>query len=207
MTLETLEKETRDLQLEINEEERQIDLKKKELPLRKKSEEDITMLQIELEMSLSDQERRLLEKQLLVDQVTRLSQPLSKRAENCQQDRLSLAKKSSMKHATALSLQQEIKEKEFQMDRCQRQPEEGLPTCPELEKEWRRMLRDRKRRRRDKEERERLAEEEQWNQLPNGEYTTAESRPNATSPRPAPSLCPNPTEPWPPSSPPSQGPT
>ncbi|KAK1907014.1 Coiled-coil domain containing protein 146, partial [Dissostichus eleginoides] len=254
MTLETLEKETRDLQLEINEEERQIDLKKKELPLRKKSEEDITMLQIELseardetleglnrtigykelkgndpttvelikkieqlEMSLSDQERRLLEKQLLVDQVTRLSQPLSKRAENCQQDRLSLAKKStpshplvvfgacalhvrstvgikefpehytslnslflsslnelrthvidsnqrmmavsaelSMKHATALSLQQEIKEKEFQMDRCQRQPEEGLPTCPELEKEWRRMLRDRKRRRRDKEERERV---------------------------------------------------
>ncbi|XP_033968254.1 coiled-coil domain-containing protein 146 isoform X2 [Pseudochaenichthys georgianus] len=213
MTLETLGKETRDLQLEINEEERQIDLKKKELPLRKKSEEDITMLQIELseardktlkglnrtigykelkgndptteelikkieqlEMSLSDQERRLLEKRLLVDQVTRLSQPLGERAENCQQDRLSLAKKLnelrtqvidsnqrmmavsaelSMKHATALSLQQEIKEKEFQMDRCQRQPEEGLPTCPELEKEWRRMLRDRKRRQRDKEERER----------------------------------------------------
>ncbi|KAI9516819.1 hypothetical protein NQZ68_011296 [Dissostichus eleginoides] len=50
MTLETLEKETRDLQLEINEEERQIDLKKKELPLRKKSEEDITMLQIEADM-------------------------------------------------------------------------------------------------------------------------------------------------------------
>ncbi|XP_034052521.1 coiled-coil domain-containing protein 146 isoform X2 [Gymnodraco acuticeps] len=188
MTLETLEKETRDLQLEINEEERRIDLKKKELPLRKKSEEDITMLQIELEMSLSDQERRLLEKQLLVDQVTRLSQPLSERAENCQQDRLSLAKKLnelrtqvidsnqrmmavsaelSMKHATALSLQQEIKEKEFQMDRCQRQPEEGLPTCPELEKEWRRMLRDRKRRRRDKEERERVQKHTHthWSQI------------------------------------------
>ncbi|KAI4803338.1 hypothetical protein KUCAC02_006889, partial [Chaenocephalus aceratus] len=250
MTLETLEKETRDLQLEINEEERQIEMKKKELPLRKKSEEDITMLQIELseardetleglnrtigykelkgndptteelikkieqlEMSLSDQERRLLEKQLLVDQVTRLSQPLGERAENCQQDRLSLAKKLnelrtqvidsnqrmmavsaelSMKHATALSLQQEIKEKEFQMDRCQRQPEEGLPTCPELEKEWRRMLRDRKRRQRDKEERERLAEEEQWNQLPNGEYTTAESRPNAYVPQTGPLPLPKP---------------
>ncbi|KAJ4924657.1 hypothetical protein JOQ06_003609, partial [Pogonophryne albipinna] len=199
MTLETLEKETRDLQLEINEEERQIDLKKKELPLRKKSEEDITMLQIEsvrlseardetleglnrsigykelkgtdptteelikkieqLEMSLSDQERRLLEKQLLVDQVTRLSQPLSERAENCQQDRLSLAKKRmmavsaelSMKHATALSLQQEIKEKEFQ-----------------------------------------LAEEEQWSQLPNGEYTTAESRPNAYIPQTGPLPLPKP---------------
>ncbi|KAK5849294.1 hypothetical protein PBY51_008945 [Eleginops maclovinus] len=241
MTLETLEKETRDLQLEINEERRQIDLKKKELPLKRKLEEEITMLQIELseardktleglnrsigykelkgkdpttvelvkkieqlEMTLAEHERRLLEKQLLLDQVTRLSKPLSERAENCQQDRLSLAKKLnelrthildsnqrmmavsaelSVKHAIALSLQQEIKEKEFQMDRCQRQLEEGLPTCPELEKEWRRMLRDRKRRRRDKEERERLAEEEQWNQLPNGDYTTAESRPNAYVPQ------------------------
>lgn len=35
----------------------------------------------------------MLERELLVDQVTRLSKPLGEQAENCQQDRLSLAKK------------------------------------------------------------------------------------------------------------------
>lgn len=44
------------------------------------------------------------------------------------------------------------------MDRCQRQLEQGLPPCPEIEEEWRRMLRDKKRRQRDKEERERVKE-------------------------------------------------
>uniref|UniRef100_A0A8C4IMF7 Coiled-coil domain containing 146 n=1 Tax=Dicentrarchus labrax TaxID=13489 RepID=A0A8C4IMF7_DICLA len=158
----------------------------------------------QLEVNLAESERQVLERELLVDQVTRLSKPLSEQAENCQQDRLSLAKKLnklrthiidtnhrlmaisaelSMKQAAALSLQQEIKEKEHQMDRCQQQLEQGLPPCPEIEEEWRRMLRDKKRRQRDKEERERLAEEEEWNQLPNGEYTTAETRPNAYIPQ------------------------
>lgn len=44
----------------------------------------------------------------------------------------------------------------FQMDRCQQQLEQGLPPCPEIEEEWRRMLRDKKRRQRAKEERERV---------------------------------------------------
>lgn len=48
MALETLEKEMRDLQFAINEEKRQIALKKKEVPLRKKLEEEITTLQIEV---------------------------------------------------------------------------------------------------------------------------------------------------------------
>ncbi|KAM9334637.1 coiled-coil domain-containing protein 146 [Symphorus nematophorus] len=241
MALETLEKEMRDLQLMINEEKRQIDLKKKELPLKKRLEGEITMLQIELseardktlaglnrtvdykelkgkdpstvelvqkieqlEVNLAERERQVLEKELLVDQVTRLSKPLSEQAENCQQDRLSLAKKLnelrthiintnhrlmavsaelSMKQAAALSLQQEIKEKEHQMDRCQRQLEQGLPPCPEIEEEWRRMLRDKRRRQQDKEEKERLAEEDKWNWMPNGEYTTAEPRPNAYIPQ------------------------
>ncbi|XP_059182106.1 coiled-coil domain-containing protein 146 [Centropristis striata] len=241
MTLETLEKEMRDLQLEINEVKRQIDLMKKEVPLGKKLEGEITVLQIELseardktlkglnrtidykelkgkdpstvelvkkieqlEVNLAERERQSLEKELLVDQVTRLSKPLSEQADNCQQDRLSLAKKLnelrthiidtnhrmmavsaelSMKQAAALCLQQEIKERELQMDRCQQQLEQGLPPCPEIEKEWRRMLRDKKRRQRDKEERVRLAEEEEWNQLANGEYSTAETRPNAYVPQ------------------------
>lgn len=49
MALETMEKEIRDLQLAINEEKRQIDLKKKEVPLRKRLEGEIATLQIEVE--------------------------------------------------------------------------------------------------------------------------------------------------------------
>ncbi|XP_069565330.1 coiled-coil domain-containing protein 146 [Brachyistius frenatus] len=239
--LETLEKDTRELELAINEEKTQIDLKKKEVLLKRKLEGEITTLQIELseardntlknmnrtvdykelkgkdpstgelvkkieqlEVNLAERESQLLEKELLVDQVTRLSKPLSEQAENCQQDRLSLAKKLnelraniidtndrlmaisaelSMKQAVALSQQQQIKEKELQMHRCQRRLEQGLPPLSEIEEEWRRMLRDKKRRQRDKEEKERLAKEEKWRQLPNGKYTTAESRPNAYVPQ------------------------
>lgn len=48
MVLETLEKEMKDLQLAINEEKRQIGMKKKEVPLMKRLEGEITMLQIEV---------------------------------------------------------------------------------------------------------------------------------------------------------------
>ncbi|KAG7497280.1 hypothetical protein JOB18_034699 [Solea senegalensis] len=239
--LESMEKEMKDLQSAINEERRQIDVNKKEVPVSRKLEEEITVLQIELseardktveclnrtmdykeikgndpstvelvqkieqlELILAERERQLLEKQLLVDQVTRLSKPLSEQAENCREDRLSVRKKLnnlrthiinanrrlmavsaelSMKQAAALSQQQGIKERELQMDMCQRRLEQGLPPCPEMEEEWRKMLRDKKRRQRDKAEKDRLAEEDEWNQLPNGEYTTAESRPNAYIPR------------------------
>ncbi|XP_037316692.2 coiled-coil domain-containing protein 146 [Pungitius pungitius] len=240
-TLEGLEKEMRDLRLEINEEKRRIDLKKKEVPVANQLAAEIAALRTELseardrtlaglnktvdykelkgkdpstaelvekieqlEANLAESERQSLEKELLVEQVTRLSKPLSEQAESCHQDRLWLAKKLnelrshimdinqrtmavtaqlSVTQAVALSLQQEIKEKELQMDRCQRQLEQGRPPCPELEEQWRRMLRDKKRRQRDKEEREKLAEEEKWNQLPNGRYTTAEARPNAYIPQ------------------------
>lgn len=47
--LEALEKDMRDLELAINEEKRQIDLKKKDVLLKRKLEEEITMLQIEVE--------------------------------------------------------------------------------------------------------------------------------------------------------------
>ncbi|XP_057711050.1 coiled-coil domain-containing protein 146 isoform X2 [Corythoichthys intestinalis] len=156
-----------------------------------------------LEADFAERERQVLEKRLLVDQVTRLSKNLQEQNEICKQDKLSLAKKLnelrtqiidtsrrlmatsaelSMKQAAVLCLQQEVKERELQMDRCQRRLEQGLPPCPEMEEEWRRMLRDKKRRQRDKEERERLADNDEWKLLPNGQYTTAESRPDAYIP-------------------------
>lgn len=48
MALENMEKEMRDLQLAINEEKRQIELKKMEVPLKKRMEGEITTLQIEV---------------------------------------------------------------------------------------------------------------------------------------------------------------
>uniref|UniRef100_A0A3B5A817 Coiled-coil domain containing 146 n=1 Tax=Stegastes partitus TaxID=144197 RepID=A0A3B5A817_9TELE len=245
MAMETLEKDIKDLEMAIKEERRHIDLKKKDVLLKRKLEGEIAMLQIEvekiclhpctdtrnktleglnqtvdykelkgsdpssvelvkkieqLEVNLAERERQLLEKELLVDQVTRLSKPLGEQAENCRQDRLALAKKLnelraniintnhrmmavsaelSMKQALALSEQQQIKEKE-----CQRRLEQGLPPYPETEEEWRRMLRDKKRRQKDKEAR--------WNQLPNGEYTMAEARPNAYIPQSDPLPVPKP---------------
>lgn len=47
----------------------------------------------QLEVKLAERERQVLERELLVDRVTRLSSPLSEQAENCRQDRLALAKK------------------------------------------------------------------------------------------------------------------
>ncbi|XP_049617191.1 coiled-coil domain-containing protein 146 [Syngnathus scovelli] len=156
-----------------------------------------------LEVSLAERDRQLLEKELLVEQVTRLSDDLREQTANCKHDKLSLSKKLnelrshiietsrrlmaasaevSMKQAAILCLQQEVKEKELQMDRCQRRLEQGLPPCPEMEEEWRKMLRDKKRRQRDKEERDRLADDDEWKRLPNGQYTTAESRPDAYIP-------------------------
>lgn len=50
----------------------------------------------QLEVKLAERERQVLERELLVDQVTQLSKPLSEQAENCRQDRLTLAKKVEM---------------------------------------------------------------------------------------------------------------
>lgn len=48
MAIDNLEKELRDLQLAINGEKRQMELKKAEVPLKKKLEDEITTLQIEV---------------------------------------------------------------------------------------------------------------------------------------------------------------
>uniref|UniRef100_A0A673MAP2 Coiled-coil domain containing 146 n=2 Tax=Sinocyclocheilus rhinocerous TaxID=307959 RepID=A0A673MAP2_9TELE len=141
--------------------------------------------------------------ELVYEQVTRLSQRIQIKAENGKEDTLHLAKKVnelqaqirertrkmmavvaelSMRQAECMTLQQEMKEKELQLDLCQRSVEQGLPPSDNIENEWLRCLRDQHRRQADAEEKARLAEEDEWNQLPNGVYTTAELRPNAYIP-------------------------
>ncbi|XP_023808252.1 coiled-coil domain-containing protein 146 isoform X2 [Oryzias latipes] len=157
----------------------------------------------QLEGNLAERERQLLEKELLVEQVTRLTKPLGEQAENYQQDSLSLAKRLnevrthlidtnqrimavsaelSVKQADASCEQQQIKEKEVQMEQCQRRLEQGLSPHPEIEEEWKRRLRDKRRRQKDKEEKEKLAGEDKWRHLQSGKRTTANIRPNAYIP-------------------------
>uniref|UniRef100_A0A672QVM6 Coiled-coil domain containing 146 n=1 Tax=Sinocyclocheilus grahami TaxID=75366 RepID=A0A672QVM6_SINGR len=157
----------------------------------------------QLEVHLADKEIQLLEMELVYEQVTRLSQRFQIKAENGKEDTLHLAKKVnelqaqirertrkimavvaelSMRQAECMTLQQEMKEKELQLDLCQRSVEQGLPPSDNIENEWLRCLRDQHRRQ--------LAEEDEWNQLPNGVYTKAELRPNAYIPIDDPLLVP-----------------
>lgn len=157
----------------------------------------------QFEMQLADKEAQLLEMELVYEQVTRLSQRIQIKAENGKEDTLHLAKKVnelqaqirertrkmmavvaelSMRQAECMTLQQEMKEKELQLDLCQRRVEQGLPPSDNIENEWLRYLRDLHRRQADAETKARMAEEDEWNQLPSGVYTTAELRPNAYIP-------------------------
>ncbi|KAM6984793.1 coiled-coil domain-containing protein 146 [Aplochiton taeniatus] len=158
----------------------------------------------QLETRLAEREEQLLEKELVYEQVTRLSQRIRGKAENGKLDTLELAKKVNelqsrikdstrrmmsivselaMRQASAMSLQQEMKEREILMDACQQRLDQGLAPCPDMEEDWMKALRDERRREADRLEKERLAEEEERSQLPSGVYSTAEARPNAYIPQ------------------------
>ncbi|XP_008399192.1 coiled-coil domain-containing protein 146 isoform X2 [Poecilia reticulata] len=185
---ETAEKDARELQIEINEEKRQVDLKKRKVLLKRKQEEEIITLQIklskardatlksvtrtlecrelkgddppapelvkkmeQLEANLAERERQLLEKELQVERVTWMSEPLGEQAESCRLHSLSVAKKLnearakifninlclmavsaevSMKQAIALSEHRRMKERELQLsearDKMLKNPVESI---------------------------------------------------------------------------------
>ncbi|XP_052371494.1 coiled-coil domain-containing protein 146 [Oncorhynchus keta] len=102
----------------------------------------------QLEVGLAEREELLLEKDLVFEQVTRISQRIRAKAENGKQDTLQLAKKVnelqgrikestrrmmavvselSMRQASAMTLQQELKERELFLDTCHRRLDQGLP--------------------------------------------------------------------------------
>ncbi|RXM36682.1 Coiled-coil domain-containing protein 146 [Acipenser ruthenus] len=158
----------------------------------------------ELEVQLGEKEELLLEKDLIYEQVTRLSQRVRTKAENGKQDTLALAKnvnelqnkikettrkmmalvsELSMQQASAMKMQQEVQEKEQFLESCHMRLEQGLPPSPEMELEWLRTVRDQQRRNKENEEKARIMEEDQQYQLANGVYTTSEPRPNAYIPQ------------------------
>ncbi|KAJ8262059.1 hypothetical protein GJAV_G00161680 [Gymnothorax javanicus] len=156
-----------------------------------------------LEKSLVEQEEKLLEKELVTDEVTQLSQRIRAKAEGGKQDTLDLAKKMnelqsqlkdttkklmaavselSMEQAKAMTLQQEVKDKEKLLNSCQKRLEQGLTPSEEIEQAWQRMLRAEQRQQAEQKEQTMRAEEEEKSQLPNGGITAAEPRPNAYIP-------------------------
>ncbi|KAB5565993.1 hypothetical protein PHYPO_G00247950 [Pangasianodon hypophthalmus] len=238
LQIQALEEEICSLKMLINEERRQINLSKKQLPCKKPLEDECALLQIQLaeckehnlslEKTLEDQvterplrklsgedpsppelikkieqlevqlavrEAQLLEKELIYEQVTRLSQHIRTKADNGKEDTLRLAKKVNefqsrikectkklmavvselaMRQTQALCLQQELREKEFELDLCQRRLEMGLAPSDTIEQEWLRQTRAQQKRQ--------MTEEEEWSQLPNGVHTTADLRPNSYIP-------------------------
>ncbi|XP_027429682.1 coiled-coil domain-containing protein 146 isoform X4 [Zalophus californianus] len=156
-----------------------------------------------LELQLAKKEEKLLEKDFIYEQVSRLTDRLCSKTQAYKQDTLLLAKKMngyrkkikdateqtmalvaelSMKQALAIELQKEVREKEDFIFSCSSRIEKGLPLNKDIEREWLKVLRD--------EEMYALAIAEKSQeflvadnrQLPSGVYTTAEPRPNAYIP-------------------------
>lgn len=157
----------------------------------------------ELEMRLTEKEENLLEKDLILEQVQRLVGRIRTKAEVGKDDTLTLAKKVnetqarikeatrkmmalvsevSMTQAQAMSLQQQVKEGESELEQCYLRMEKGEPPSITLEREWLRLLRDEQLREDDMEEKRLVEEEEEQYKLAGGIYTTAEPRPNAYIP-------------------------
>ncbi|KAF5901667.1 coiled-coil domain-containing protein [Clarias magur] len=116
----------------------------------------------QLEMQLAAREAQLLEKELIYEQVTRLSQHIRTKADHGKEDTLRLAKKVNefqsrikectkklmavvselaMRQTQVLCLQQELREKEIELDLCHRRVEMGLAPSDTLEQEWLQQMR------------------------------------------------------------------
>jgi len=157
----------------------------------------------DLETRLAEKEETLLEKDLIFEQVNRLAGRVRTKAETGKDDTLDLAKKVnelqsrikdttrkmmamvsevSMNQATALKLQQFLKEQEGELEQCYIRMEKGEPPSDDIERDWLKLLRDEERRMMDHEQKRMIEEEEEQYQIAGGVTTTAEPRPNAYIP-------------------------
>ncbi|XP_037692416.1 coiled-coil domain-containing protein 146 isoform X1 [Choloepus didactylus] len=173
------------------------------LPGKDMTQEEMIKKLDELELQLAQKEEKLLEKDFIYEQVSRLTDRLCSKTQACKQDTLLLAKKMngyqkrikdatekmmalvaelSMKQALAIELQKEVREKEEFIISCNSRLEKGLPLNKDIEREWLKVLRDEEIYTLAIAERSREFSEADNRQLPNGVYTTAEQRPNAYIP-------------------------
>ncbi|XP_073184662.1 coiled-coil domain-containing protein 146 isoform X3 [Lepidochelys kempii] len=157
----------------------------------------------ELEIQLVQKEEKLLEKDFIYEQVSRLTDRLCTKTENGKKDTLILAKRMnelqqkikdktkkmmaliaelSMKQAITIKLQQEMRDKEQFLLTVSSRIEKGLPPPKETEIEWMKVLRNEEIHKAAAEAREKRTAEEEEYASPNSVYTTAEQRPNAYIP-------------------------
>lgn len=168
------------------------------------SQQELLKKTEELELRLAEKEEYLLEKDFLYEQVSKLAERIRIKAENGKEDTLVCAKKMnelqnkikdttrkmmsriaelSMQQANCMKLQQEVRDKDNFVETCYARMEQGLPPSEETEQEWKRLVREERRRQLERLEKTRIQEEEeQQHVLPNGTLTTAEQRPNAYIP-------------------------
>ncbi|XP_063497602.1 coiled-coil domain-containing protein 146 isoform X3 [Symphalangus syndactylus] len=173
------------------------------LPGKDLTEKEMIKKLDKLELQLAKKEEKLLEKDFIYEQVSRLTDRLCSKTQDCKQDTLLLAKKMngyqrriknatekmmalvaelSMKQALTIELQKEVREKEDFIFTCNSRIEKGLPLNKEIEKEWLKVLRDEEMHALAIAEKSREFLEADIRQLPSGVYTTAEQRPNAYIP-------------------------
>ncbi|XP_058379992.1 coiled-coil domain-containing protein 146 [Diceros bicornis minor] len=173
------------------------------LPGKDMTEEEMIKKIDALELQLAKKEEKLLEKDFIYEEVSRLTDRLCSKTQACKQDTLLLAKKMnsyrkkikdatekmmalvaelSMKQALAIELQKEVREKEDFIFSCNSRIEKGLPLNKEIEREWLKVLRDEEMYALAIAEKSKEFLEADNHQLPNGVYTTAEPRPNAYIP-------------------------
>ncbi|XP_023048302.1 coiled-coil domain-containing protein 146 isoform X4 [Piliocolobus tephrosceles] len=173
------------------------------LPGKDLTEKEMIKKLDKLELQLAKKEEKLLEKDFIYEQVSRLTDRLCSKTQACKQDTLLLAKKMngyqrriknatekmmavvaelSMKQALTIELQKEVREKEDFIFTCNSRIEKGLPLNKEIEKEWLKVLRDEEMHALAIAEKSQEFLEADNRQMPNGVYTTAEQRPNAYIP-------------------------
>ncbi|XP_074646441.1 coiled-coil domain-containing protein 146-like [Tubulanus polymorphus] len=157
----------------------------------------------QLEVRLAEKEEQLLEKDLIFEQTTRLAERVKNKTNSGKKDTLNLAKKVnelqakikdatrkmmacvselSMQQAEALHLQQEVKERENELEQSYIRMEKGEPPSDEILREWMKMQRNDEMKQREREIQQIADEEEEQYRLAGGNITTAEPRPNAYIP-------------------------
>ncbi|XP_062839605.1 coiled-coil domain-containing protein 146 isoform X1 [Anolis carolinensis] len=173
------------------------------LPGKDPSQEELFKKIEELEIQLTQKEEKLLEKDFIYEQVSRLTEKANTKVDNSRQDTLILGKKMnelqekiksttqkmmalvaelSMNQALAMKLQQEMRDKEQFLMTITSRLENGLPPPKEVETEWLKLLRNEEIYKATLEAKAKHAAEEEQYALVTSIYTTAEQRPNAYIP-------------------------
>ena len=114
-----------------------------------------------LENKLSIKEEQCLEKDLILEQVCRLTDRITNKVEASKEDTLSLAKnvneiqgkikdvtrkmmatvsELSIAQASAITLQEEVKNKELELEQCYVRMDKGEAPSEEMQNEWLKMI-------------------------------------------------------------------